>query len=391
MLLREQANKTLKRKLEANPVVAILGPRQVGKTTLAKAFMAERDSIYLDLESPEDNLRLEDAEAYFKNHSDRLVVIDEVQRRPDMLPILRSVIDRKRENGKFLLLGSASPKILAQSSETLAGRISYLELHPFHLTEIPATDSFKKLWLRGGFPEFYLSSSEEDSMEKRSDFLATYIERELPLLGLSVPVRIVRNAIQMLTQLNGNLLNTASLSKSLGIDQRRTKTLLEYLEDAFLTRSLQPYFINISKRIVKSPKVFFRDTGILHVAAGIESVDELDGYLYKGASFEAFVIQQIIAVLKPTISPYFYRTHDGTELDLLLVKGSSPILGIEIKTSNAPKITRGTSIASDDLGGVPVLIVTPSISEPIVRNELQTLIGLQDLMEYLGRFGVRGG
>lgn len=388
MLLRAKANSELSKKLTSNPAVAILGPRQVGKTTLAKEFMANKEAIYLDLESPEDAARLIDAESYFRTHQQKLIVIDEVQRMPELFPILRSVIDRDRRNGKFLLLGSASPQLLARSSETLAGRVSFLELHPFHLTEISKLDSFAKLWLRGGFPSFYLSDTNEESFEKRIDFLSTYIERELPLLGLNLPIRIVRNAIQMLTQLNGNLLNIASLSKSLTIDQRKTKELLDYLENAFLIRSLQPYFLNISKRMVKSPKLFFRDTGLLHVAAGVENTDELDGYLHRGASFEAFIIQQIVAVLKPSITPYFYRTHDGTELDFLLVKGNIPILGIEIKTNNAPKITRGTTIASVDLGNIPILIITPSVSEPYQRGENQTIIGLQDLMEYLARYGL---
>lgn len=386
MLIRAKANFELNKKLSTNPVVAILGPRQVGKTTLAKEFMVNQGAIYLDLESPEDAARLLDSESYFRTHQQKLIVIDEVQRMPELFPILRSVIDRDRRNGRFLLLGSASPKLLARSSETLAGRISFLELHPFHLSEIPPLDSFTKLWLRGGFPAFYLCKNNEESYEKRTDFLSTYVERELPLLGLNLPIRIVRNAIQMLTQLNGNLVNIASLSKSLTIDQRKTKELLDYLENAFLIRSIQPYFLNISKRMVKSPKLFFRDTGLLHVAAGVENTDELDGYLYRGASFEAFVIQQIIAVIKQSISPFFYRTHDGTELDLLLVKGNSPLLGIEIKTNNAPKITRGTSIASTDLGNIPVLIITPSVSEPYIRNENQTIIGLQDMMEYLAKF-----
>lgn len=388
MLIRSKANSELAKKLSSNPAVALLGPRQVGKTTLAKEFIANQDAIYLDLESPEDTARMADAEAYFRSNNQKLIVIDEVQRMPELFPILRSVIDRDRRNRRFLLLGSASPKLLARSSETLAGRISFLELYPFHITEISPLDDFNKLWLRGGFPSFYLSQTNEESFEKRLDFLTTYIERELPLLGLNMPVRIVRNAIQMLTQLNGNIFNISSLSKSLAIDQRKTKELLDYLENSFLIRSIQPFFLNISKRLVKSPKLFFRDTGLMHAAAGIENKHELDGYLYRGASFEAFVIQQIIAAIKPTITPYFYRTHDGTELDLLLVKGNLPLLGIEIKTNNAPKIMRGTSIASSDLGNIPILIITPSLNEPYPRTNNQMIIGMQDLIDYLARYGL---
>jgi uncharacterized protein len=383
MLIRRKASVILDKKLSTNPAVAILGPRQVGKTTLAKSFMENRDAVYLDLESPSDRVRLDDAEAYLLSQQNRLVVIDEVQRMPELFPILRSVIDKNRTNGRFLILGSASPKLLANSSETLAGRIAFLELHPFHLTEIDSLDYYERLWLRGGFPSFYLAENETDSFEKRIAFLATYIERELPLLGLQIPIRTVRNAVQMLIQLNGNLLNVSELSKSLGIDQRKVKELLDYLENGYLTRSLQPYFLNINKRLVKSPKIFFRDTGLLHAAAGVETLSELDGFLHRGGSFEAFVIQQIIAILKPSITPYFYRTHDGTELDMVLVKGSSPVLGIEIKTSNAPKITRGTTISSDDLGGIPILVVTPSVGEPYIKSDKITVIGLRDMEEYL--------
>jgi uncharacterized protein len=383
MLIRRKASVILDKKLSTNPAVAILGPRQVGKTTLAKSFMENRDAVYLDLESPSDRVRLDDAEAYLLSQQNRLVVIDEVQRMPELFPILRSVIDKNRTNGRFLILGSASPKLLANSSETLAGRIAFLELHPFHLTEIDSLDYYERLWLRGGFPSFYLAENETDSFEKRIAFLATYIERELPLLGLQIPIRTVRNAVQMLIQLNGNLLNVSELSKSLGIDQRKVKELLDYLENGYLTRSLQPYFLNINKRLVKSPKIYFRDTGLLHAAAGVETLSELDGFLHRGGSFEAFVIQQIIAILKPSITPYFYRTHDGTELDMVLVKGSSPVLGIEIKTSNAPKITRGTTISSDDLGGIPILVVTPSVGEPYLKSDKITVIGLRDMEEYL--------
>ncbi len=388
MLLRRKASQILEKKLSENPAVAILGPRQVGKTTLAKEFMTNKEAVYLDLELPSDLARLADAESFLIARKDKLIVIDEVQRMPELFPVLRSIIDSDRKNGKFLLLGSASPNLLARSSETLAGRISFLELHPLHLTETHDLDSYRKLWLRGGFPAFYLANNDEQSLERRMDFLSTYVERELPLLGLDLAPRIVRNAIQMLTQLNGNLLNVSTLSKSLGLDQRKVKEMLDYFENAFLTRSLQPFFINISKRLVKSPKIFFRDTGLLHAAAGVETSEELDGFLQRGASFEAFIIQQIIGVLKPTITPYFYRTHDGTELDLVLVKGTKPVLGIEIKTSNAPKITRGTTIASEDLGGIPVLIVTPSVETPYPRGMNQSVIGLHDLVESLEKHGV---
>lgn len=388
MLQRKGVIEMAKRKLRGSPVLCILGPRQIGKTTLAKALIENQEALYLDLESPADMVRLSDPESFLLSQSNKLVVIDEVQRMPELFPILRSVIDRNRENGKFILLGSASPHLLAKSSETLAGRVSFMELQPLNLTEVPIHDTYSKLWLRGGFPHFYLNESDEESFENRVDFLASYIERDLPLLGLQISPRILRNALLMLVQLNGNLLNISDLGKSLGLDQRKVREMLDYLENAFLIRLLPPYFLNISKRLVKSPKVFFKDTGLLHASASVESLINLDGFLHRGASFEAFVIQQVISVLKTTVSTYFYRTHDGTELDLVLVKGSTPVLGLEIKTSNAPKITKGTTIAAADLGNIPVLIVTPSVQDPYFRSPNQKVLGLHDLFEELRAYAL---
>lgn len=383
MIQRVQALKIAERKLKSNPALGILGPRQIGKTTLARAIMEGREAVYLDLESPSDVIRLTDAENFLLSQSEKLIVIDEVQRMPELFPILRSVIDRNRKNGKFILLGSASPHLLARSSETLAGRISFLELQPFNLMEVPVHDISTKLWLRGGFPGFYLNGTDEESFENRLDFMTSYIERDLPLLGLSLSPRTLRSAVLMLVQLNGNLLNISELGKSLGLDQRKVRELLDYLENAFLIRLIQPYFLNISKRLVKSPKIFFKDTGLMHAAAGVETTHDLYGFLHRGSSFEAFVIQQVISSLQPSVSPYFYRTHDGTELDLVLVKGNTPVLGIEIKTSNAPKITKGTALAAADLGNIPVLIITPSVQEPFFRAENQKIIGLQDIFSEL--------
>ncbi len=388
MLRRKHALETLEKKLRSNPAVGIIGPRQIGKTTLAKAAIEGKKAVYLDLESPSDVVRLSDPENYLLSQQDKIIVIDEIQRMPELFPVLRSVIDRNRRSGRFILLGSASPHLLARSSETLAGRISFMELQPLHLTEVPVHDAYTILWLRGGFPHFYLNESDEESLENRLDFIASYIERDLPLLGLSLPPRIVRNAVQMLVQLNGNLVNVSELGKSLGIDQRKVRELLDYLENAFLIRVMEPYFLNISKRLVKSPKVYFKDTGIMHAAAGIETLHELDGFLYRGASFEAFVIQQVVSRLKTSVSSFFYRTHDGTELDLVLVKGNTPVLGLEIKTSNAPKITKGTTIAAADLGNIPVLIVTPSVQDPFFRSENQKVLGLHDLWDELRRYRV---
>ncbi len=376
-------------KLKHTPAVALLGPRQVGKTTLVKeiAPLIGLDTIYLDLESFADLNKLTDPEHYFLQRKDKLIIIDEVQRMPELFPLFRSVIDNERHPSRFLLLGSASPEILAKSSETLAGRISYLEMHPFNLVETGNTYTQEQLWLRGGFPEMFLSASDAESFEKRLDFIQTYIERELPLLGLKAAPATSRNLLRMLTGIHGNLINYSMLSNSLGIDNNSIKRIIDLYEDAFLIRRLQPFYINITKRLVKTPKLFIRDSGLFHALAGIENMEELEGYAGKGNSWEGFVIQQIISLLKPAISPFFYRTQDGVELDLLLVKGNHPIIGIEVKYSNAPKITKGTTIASKDFNDLPIWIVTPGIDENYTINQHISVTGLRGILSVLKEMG----
>jgi hypothetical protein len=336
------------------------------------------------LESITDLQKLDNAEDYLRQREDKLIILDEIQRLPSLFPVLRSVIDRKRENSRFIMLGSASPEILAKTSETLAGRIAYLELHPFNYQEIKHISNFQNLWLKGGFPAMFLQQDEELSFESRTQFIQTYIEREMPILGLSASPILLRNLLRMLAHINGNLVNYADLSRSLGVDMGTIKRYLDYFENAFLIRRIEPYFINISKRIIKSPKIYIRDTGLLHALAGIENLEDLEGFIGKGNSWESFVVQQIIANLKNSISYYFYRTQDGTELDLVLVNGLNPVLGIEIKYSNTPKLSKSNKIASKDLGNIPVLIVTPSIDEDYNLAENITVTNFARLFEHLG-------
>ncbi|AEI50418.1 ATP-binding protein [Runella slithyformis] len=380
------SNRVLER-IENLPAVALLGPRQVGKTTLAKQLQKEidKDSIYLDLESQEDVNKLTNLESYLLQREDKLIIIDEVQRMPELFPVLRSVIDRNRSNTRFMLLGSASPELLAKSSETLAGRISYIEVHPFVYTEIAADYTFHKLWLRGGFPTMLMAKNEEISFENRIDFIQTYLERELPLLGLSVSPGMLRNLLRMIAHAHGQILNYSDLSKSLGIDVNTVKRYLDYFENSFLIRRLQPYYVNIAKRLVKSPKIYIRDSGLLHAVVAIENEEDLEGYIGKGNSWEGFVIQQIIALSKPNVHPYFYRTQDGSELDLVLVKGTRPVLGIEIKYADAPKITKGTTVASQDMGNIPVLVVTPFAREDYELSQWVTVTNFERLFSHLGQ------
>jgi uncharacterized protein len=362
------------------PSVAVLGPRQVGKTTLVKILEPHlsKKVIYLDLESNQDRNRLQDAELYLSERQEELIVIDEVQRMPELFPLLRSLIDRHRVTGRFILLGSASPELLQKSSESLAGRITYLELQPLHWGEVDSTISYQQHWLRGGYPEMLLASSDKAANRRMNDFISTYIERDLPLLGMPASSVTIRNLFSMLISIHGNLLNVLDLSRSLSLSSPTVHSYLDFLENAFIIRRLQPYYININKRLTKSPKLFIRDSGMFHALADIDNNEELAGNLLVGSSWEGYVIQQIIAQLSYNVRPYFYRTADGSELDLVLVRGANPILGVEIKYSNSPKLSRGNYIALEDLGNIPLLVITPSaedykMSENVEVCSLQTL------------------
>jgi uncharacterized protein len=370
--------------VEDMPAVAVLGPRQVGKTTLMK-FVESRiskDVIYLDLESNQDKSRLQDAELYLSERENNLIIIDEVQRMPELFPLLRSLIDRHRVSGRFILLGSASPELLQKSSESLAGRITYLELQPLHWGEISSSITYQQHWLRGGYPDMLLATSDKSSNRRMNDFISTYIERDLPLLGLAASPLIIRNLFSMLISVHGNLLNISDLSRSLVLSSTTVTRYLDFLENAFIIRRLQPYYVNINKRLTKSPKLFIRDSGMFHALADIANSESLTGSLLVGSSWEGYVIQQIIAQLPYNIRPYFYRTADGSELDLLLVRGGNPVLGIEIKYSNSPKLSRGNYIAQKDLGEIPLLVVTPSAGDYKMADNIQ-VCSLLTLNEHL--------
>ena len=364
-MIQRSIEKELLGQINDMPAVAVLGPRQVGKTTLVK-FLETRFSktvIYLDLESNQDRNRLQDAELYLSENQNNVVVIDEVQRMSELFPLFRSLIDRHRVAGRFILLGSASPELLQKSAESLAGRITYLELQPLHWGEIHTTISYQQHWLRGGYPEMLLASTDIATSRRMNDFITTYIERDLPLLGLAASPIVIRNLFTMLISVHGNMLNMSDLSRSLSISSNTIGRYLDFLENAFIIRRLPPYFVNINKRIVKSPKLYIRDSGMFHALADITNIDALKGHLLVGSSWEGYVIQQIVAQLAYNIRPYFYRTVDGTELDLVLVRGGMPVLGIEIKYSNAPKLSRGNYIALVDLGNIPLLVITPSATD----------------------------
>lgn len=373
--------------MKAFPCIALLGPRQVGKTFFAKQIteLLDKEVIYLDLESDEDLQKLKNPENYFRARKDKLIIIDEIQRNPKLFVLLRAVIDNHRINGRFLILGSASPELMIQSSESLAGRVAYLEVHPLNYSEVKEQYSFNELWLKGGFPDMLLQNDLELSLEMRSQFIQTYIERELPILGLSASPILLKNLLRMLAHNQGQLLNYSQLSNSLGIDINTVKRYIDYFEHAFLIRRLASYHTNTKKRIVKSPKIYIRDTGIYHSLFAIENQEELDGFIGKGNSWESFVIQEVVSRISSNVQPYFYRTQDGAEIDLVLVKGMNPVLGLEIKISNTPKITKGTTEAAKDLGDLPILVITHSLNEDYEHNDLVTVTAFDRLFMHLER------
>ena len=325
------------------PAVALVGPRQVGKTTLARSIATDHaDAVYLDLERPSDLAKLGEPEIFLGSVANRLVIIDEVQRRPDLFPLLRALIDANRRNGRFLLLGSAAPELITHGSETLAGRIAFLELAPLTLDEVkPAFDVMPQLWLRGGFPSSLLANSDSDSFEWREQFIRTHLERDIPTLGIRIPASNLRRFWQMVSHSHGQLWNASQLAAGFGVSPPTIQRYLDVLEDTFMVRQLRPYHVNLGKRLVKSPKIYLRDSGLLHCLIGIETVQALQGHPIVGFSWEGWVIEQLLALLPSGWRPYFYRTAAGAEVDLLIDRPGKNPIAIEIKFSSAPKPSRG--------------------------------------------------
>jgi len=348
-------------KLRTMPAVAILGPRQCGKTTLAQEMMADSDrAVYLDLERRADLNKLRDPEAFFNLNADKLICLDEIQRLPEVFAEMRSKIDRYGGNGQFLILGSASPDLIKQTSETLAGRIAFIELTPFLLKEINAAEPLqiqRTLWLRGGFPRSFLAENEINSYEWRLDFVRTFLERDIPQLGINIPARRIERFWQMCAHIHGQLLNRSSLGESIGVSHHTVNSYVALLEQTYLLRVLEPYYANLKKRLVKSPKIYLRDTGLLHALLDIKTHNDLLGHPVYGASWEGFVIENIAAA-HPDWKQYFYRSASGAEIDLVLEKGQQR-LAIEIKASTSPEVKRSFWNALNDLQIDKAWIVAP--------------------------------
>jgi predicted AAA+ superfamily ATPase len=374
------------RALDSMPVVALLGPRQVGKTTLALEIAGkrlEKKWAYLDLELESDLSKLTDAESYLKGFEGRLLIIDEVQRRPELFPLLRGLVDARKRKGEktaqFLLLGSASRDLLYQSSESLAGRIRYLELSPFKVWELHQHDplgfNVNKLWFRGGFPDSYLAASDEDSWEWRNDFIATYVERDLPGMGPRIPSARMKIFWTMLAHFHGQQIVYSSLGKSLEVSHTTIKTYLDILTDFYMVRQIQPWSGNTKKRLVKSPKIYLRDTGLLHKLLNIPSYESLLGNPMIGASWEGFVAENIILQLTDQWRYSYYRSSTQAEIDLVLEGPDDEVWAIEIKRSAAPQISRGFHTAAEDIKATRKFVVYPG-SERFPMGQSTEAIGL---------------
>lgn len=359
-MFRRYIEKDLSKMIKSFPSVALLGPRQVGKTTLAKAIMSRvKNTIYLDLEDRDDWNALQNAKLFFENYRNALIVIDEVQRMPELFPALRAEIDAKRKAGRFLLLGSASPDLLKKSSETLAGRIVFKELSPLLFNEVYPAIGYEKHWLRGGYPEALRQKNATLWNTWHASFLRTYVEKDLPLLGLSTPALTITRLLQMLAYNQGQVLNKSEYAVALGVSVPTVSNMLDYLAYAYLIRFLQPYFTNAKKRIVKSPKVYIRDSGMLHHLLGVKQTKELLANPKAGFSWEGYVVEQIINHYSSEKEFYHYRTQAGTEADLVIAHYNKPIHIVEMKMNSDPHLSKSLLNSMEDLDVKQASIIVP--------------------------------
>jgi hypothetical protein len=371
------------------PAVVLLGPRQVGKTTLARGIADTwpGGALYLDLERPADRRRLEDADAYLREQRGKLVVIDEIQRAPNLFEILRGIIDERRatgdRHGHFLLLGSAAIELMRQASETLAGRIAYLDLAGLTLDEVqPAGLDESRLWLRGGFPESLLADSDTASLDWRRDFIRSYLERDVPMFAPRLPAETLGRLWTMLAHSQGAQLNQARLAASLGVSSPAVGRYIDLLVDLKLVRRLLPWSGNLGKRLVKAPKLYIRDSGLVHALLELETRDQLVGHPVAGASYEGMAIENLLVAADGRRQASFFRTADGAEIDLLFERGGKPEVAVEIKRSSAPSPARGFAVACDDLGIAVRYVVYPGTERFPLRHGAQA-IGLAELMRQL--------
>lgn len=384
-MINRYITEKLRSTLNQVPAVALLGVRQVGKTTLAKTVAKNFNALYLDLEAPEDLLKLSDPSSFLAVHAEKLIILDEIQRLPELFPVLRGLIDKNRERGRksaqFLLLGSASMDLMRQSSESLAGRISYLVMSGFNLVEIEALQYEKwRLWLRGGFPDSFLAIDDELAMDWLENLIRTYLERDIPQMGFRVPAARLRRLWTMMAHLQGETVNYSKLAANLEVDSKTVTHYIDILTDLLLIRRLEPWHANVKKRLVKSPRFYVRDSGILHRLLGVNSYDALLSNPVLGKSWEGYVIESIHSLLPNRAETYFYRTAAGAEIDLVIKMPSSEIWAIEIKYGVAPKLGKHFSSTCDDVGAKYKFVLYGGEDEFPVGSDV-TVISLRRLLD----------
>lgn len=386
-MLERWITKRLEKNISRNPVVALLGARQVGKTTLAKSVAKDMPSIYLDLESPKDLAKLADPTAFLESQSDKITILDEIQRAPDLFMVLRGLVDQNRQAGRkaaqFLILGSASMDLLRQSSESLAGRISCVEMTGINVLEIgDSRKDIRNLWLRGGFPDSCLAEDDDMSMDWLEDLVKTYLERDVPQMGFQVPAARLRRLWTMLAHLQGETVNYSKLAANLEIDGKTVANYIDILTGLLLVRRIEPWHANVKKRLIKSPRYYVRDSGILHRLLGIGNYDALLSNPILGKSWEGFVVENIHSVMPRLAETYFYRTAAGAEIDLVIKMPNAEIWAVEIKHGVAPKIGKHYSKTCDDAGATHKFVVYGGDDEfPIGGNAW--MISLPRIMERL--------
>ena len=384
-MLERLITEHLKEEMDITPAVALLGARQVGKTTLAKSIAEQTPSIYLDLESPADTAKLTDPTRFLQENSDKLIILDEIQRAPDLFMVLRGVIDHNRLAGKegeqFLLLGSASMDLLRQSSESLAGRISYVDMGGLNILET-GQDSIRKLWLRGGFPNHYLAKNDEMAMRRIENLIRTYLERDIPQIGFNVPAVRLRRLWTMLAHLQGETMNHTKLAANLEVDRKTINRYIDILIGLLLVRRIEPWHANVQKRLVKSPRYYVRDNGMLHRLLGIGDYDALLSNPILGKSWEGFVVENIHSVLPSQAETYFYRTAAGAEIDLVIKMPNSEIWAVEIKHGSTPKLGKHHGQTCDDIGATHRYVVYGGDGEFPIGDDVRVL-SLPRIMEKL--------
>jgi len=390
-MIKRRIEQLLEKALSRNASVALMGPRQVGKTTLALHIAAQNKGLYLDLERKRDLQRLQDIDAFHSENRDRLIIMDEVQRLPDIFQELRGIIDEERRRGhkfgQFLFLGSASMELLQQSGESLAGRIAYLELCGINILEFGAGPDGKlnQLWLKGGFPESLLAITDEDSLNWRSDFIRTYLERDIPQLGPRIPAETLERFWTMLAHHQSGIFNASLLARNLEVSSVTVNRYLDLMVDLLLVRRLQPWTANIGKRLVKSPKVYIRDSGITHALLHIGTFNDLLGHPVSGGSWEGFVIENILSVAPGNARPYYYRTASGQEIDLILEFSGQEKWAIEIKRSTVPVLSKGFYQACEAIRPDRKFVVYAGQDKFPVQEGI-TAIPLAELMQELLKY-----